>query len=144
MSGTWELMALAAKPVEVQACEKDFKDDMTGQSLDGNLVAAARKQEMEFFLRKEVWVKVPRGTAKAVTGRQPIPVRWVDVNKGDDIHPEYRSRLVAKDIRFKGVESVFAAMPPVEAVRTVASLLATALPGENFGRQEKAGYSSAS
>ena len=54
-------------------------------------------------------------------------MRWVDTNKGDDERQQYRSRLVAQQVRFKGSEAVFAAMLPVEAVRTIASLLATAL-----------------
>ena len=78
--------------------------------------------------------KVPKGTARQTTRRDPIPVRWVDTNKGDDERPQYISRLVAQQIRFKGSEAVFAAMPPVEAIRTIASLLATALPGEDFKR----------
>ena len=35
------------------------------------------------------------------TGKNPISVRWVDINKGDDATPNYRSRLVARDIRKK-------------------------------------------
>ena len=31
------------------------------------------------------------------TGKRPIPVRWIDINKGDKERPVYRSRLVAKD-----------------------------------------------
>ena len=41
------------------------------------------------------------------------------------------SRLVAQQVRS---EAVFAAMLTVEAIRTIASLLATALPGEDFKR----------
>ena len=107
-------------------------DDMTGQPLDKGLVQAARRLEMQFFIDKGVWKKVPKGTARWVTGKSAIPVRWVDVNKGDDLNPEYRSRLVAKDIRQKGTEAAFAAMPPVEAIRTIVSLLATQLPGEGY------------
>ena len=61
-------------------------------------------------------------------------MRWVDTNKGDDERPQYRRRLVAQQVRCKGSEAVFAAMPPAEAIRTIASLLATALPGEDFKR----------
>ena len=31
-------------------------------------------------------------------GKPPISVKWVDVNKGDDLNPNYRSRLVAREI----------------------------------------------
>ena len=34
-----------------------------------------------------------------VTGKKPMPIRWVDTEKGDDENPEYRSRIVAKDLK---------------------------------------------
>ena len=118
--------------MSVEKDSEEYYDDVTGQPLIKELVLEARAKEMAFFENKKVLQKVLRGTAWRVTGRRPIGVRWVDVNKGDDVHPEYRSRLVAKHIRYKGTESAFAAMPPVEAVRVIVSLLATALPGEKF------------
>ena len=29
--------------------------------------------------------------------KAPIGIRWVDINKGDHVHPEYRSRIVAQE-----------------------------------------------
>jgi hypothetical protein len=123
MTGAWE------PPTGIYSMTTD---DVTGQPLRPELVKESRKVELKFFEDKQVLRKVLRGTSMRVTGRAPIPIRWVDTNKGDDQQPEYRSRLVAKQIRFKGTEPTFAAMPPIEAVRTIASLLATALPGERF------------
>ncbi len=40
--------------------------------------------------------------ARRYMGKPPIPVRWVDVNKVDDVNPEYRSRMVAREIRRSG------------------------------------------
>ncbi len=54
----------------------------------------------------------------------------MDVNKGDDIQPKYRSRLVAREIRRPGEESIFAPTPPLESLRTVLSLAATDLRGD--------------
>ena len=39
----------------------------------------------------------------------------MDVNKGDDVNPEYRSRLVAQEIKRDNREDLFAATPPLEA-----------------------------
>ena len=50
---------------------------------------------MEYFTNKEVWVKCPIQEAFDRLGKKPISVRWVDVNKGDDSEPNYRSRLAA-------------------------------------------------
>ena len=40
---------------------------------------------------------------------------WVDANKGDKENPEYRRRLVAKEIKRDKREDLFAATPPLEA-----------------------------
>ena len=76
-------------------------------------------------------MKRPIGEARAVTGKAPISVRWVDVNKGDDIRPNYRSRLVARQLkaRDRSGQCYFAPTPPLEALRTVLSLSVTQLPG---------------
>ena len=65
-------------------------------------MAIARQKELKYFLAKEVWVKRPRNEAYGVTCKRPISVKWVDVNKGDGINPNCRSRLVARDIRLPG------------------------------------------
>ena len=64
---------------------------------------------------------------RQVTGRRAISVRRVDVNKGDDVHPNYRSHLVARQIMAAGKsgETYFAPAPPPEALRTVLSLAVT-------------------
>ena len=90
-----------------------------------DLVRAARKKELEYFNSKGVWEKCRRAAAVAATGRKPITVRRVDVNKGDDDEPNYRSRLVAREIRKKGDNPMFAPTPPLESLRTVLSLAAT-------------------
>ena len=104
-----------------------FRDDLTGQVLRDDLVLQARMKELEFFHSKGVWLKVPRDRARAVTGRNPISVRWVDVNKGDELEPKYRSRLVARQMKAldKSGTSYFAPAPPLEALRTVLSMAMT-------------------
>ena len=39
-----------------------------------------------------MYEKVPIQKGWANTGKDPIGIRWGDVNKGDDANPEYRSR----------------------------------------------------
>ena len=75
-----------------------------------------------------MWVLVPMEEAKRTTGRPPITVRWVHVNKGDDDVPNLRARLVAREMRGAGEEAIFAPTPPLEGLRTVLSLAATQLP----------------
>ena len=110
--------------------KKVFKDAITGQVLDPILVAEARKKELEYFAAKQVWHKRPRAEAYSRMGKPPISVKWVDVNKGDDIHPNYRSRLVAREIRRPGEDSIFAPTPPLESLRTVLSMATTDFKGD--------------
>ena len=92
----------------------NYRDDLTGQPLKDVLVEEARAAELLYFHSKGVWVKVPKGKARAETGRPPISVRWVDVNKGDEKHPNYRSRLVAWQLKAtdRSGQSYFAPAPP--------------------------------
>jgi hypothetical protein len=114
-------------------CSGKFRDDLTGQPLRDELVTAARAKELEFFKTKGVWVKRVMAEARTVTGKPPISVRWVDVNKGDDESPNYRSRLVARQMKAldRSDESFFAPTPPLEGLRTVLSLSTTTVPGKH-------------
>ena len=76
-----------------------YRDDLTGQPLKDSLVQQARAVELQYFHAKGVWVKVPKHEQRASKGRRPISVRWVDVNKGDEQNPNYRSRLVARQLK---------------------------------------------
>ena len=72
---------------------------------------------------------MPRALAKETTGKAPITVKWIDVNKGDDTSPSYRSRLVAREVRQSWEASIFAPTPPLESLRSILSLAATDLEG---------------
>ena len=76
-----------------------FKDDISGQVLRDELVREARRVELDFFNKKGVWMKVPYEEARKRTGKPPITVRWVDTNKGDEVEENYRSRLVARQLK---------------------------------------------
>ena len=45
-----------------------YRDDLTGQLLDPELVRAARAKELEYFESKLVWEKKAMGEARRVTG----------------------------------------------------------------------------
>ena len=46
-----------------------------------------------------------------------IKTRWIDINKGDDMAPVYRSRLVGKEFNNEAMDGIFAGTPPLEALR---------------------------
>ena len=104
-----------------------YRDDITGQVLKDSLVKEARRRELKYFCGKGVWTKKLKNEARAKTGKNAISVRWVD--KGDDMNPRYRLRLVARQLKAhnKSRESFFAPTPPLEALRTVLSFAASSI-----------------
>ena len=60
-------------------------------------------------------------------GKAWVTVKWCDVNKGGHERPEYRSRLVARELKAWGptMGGAFAATPPTESLRFMLSSLAT-------------------
>ena len=99
-------------------------DDVSGSVLDPIKVRRARLKELEYIKAKEVWRKIPRKEALR-RGIKIIPTRWIDVNKGDDVNENYRSRCVAKEFNVSKEEGLFAATPPLEALKYLISTAAT-------------------
>ena len=99
-----------------------FIDEVSGKALETGKVRAARAEEIDYATRYNVWTLVPTQEAWDVTGAGPIGSRWIDINKGDVEHPNYRSRLVIQEVRHSGVEAIFAATPPLESIRVLLSL----------------------
>ncbi len=99
-----------------------FCDDITGELLDSKLVQEAIQEEMDTYKSHGVYRNVPIAESYDKTGKKPIKVRWVIVNKGDRDNPEYRARLVAKEIKMDTRLDLFAATPPPEAKKFLFSL----------------------
>lgn len=95
----------------------EFLDDKTGKPLNAKKVKEAREEEIR-ALESRVYEVVDVSECWEKTGRAPIGVRWVDIDKGFGV---YRSRLVAQDFKPKSKvndkEGLFAAMPPLEVVK---------------------------
>lgn len=56
----------------------------------------ARELEIEYAEKKPVWKKIQGSMAKNKGWKITRP-RWIDINKGDDESPNYRSRMVGKE-----------------------------------------------
>ena len=106
-------------------------DDISAAPLDPVKVTAARKLEIQYAEQKPVWKKILRSVAKA-KGWKIVKSRWIDINKGDDKNPNYRSRMVGKEFNDSVVDGLFAATPPLEALRLLLSWAAT-LPAAPSG-----------
>ena len=71
-----------------------------------------------------MYSKVTRKEAQA-RGWQVIKTRWIDIKKGDDANPVYRSRLVGKQFKNEAMDGIFAGTPPLEALRCLIHEAAT-------------------
>ena len=103
-------------------------DDVTGAELKPGLVRKARSEEMAFFKEMNAYTRCPRSRVTAEGGKL-IDVRWIDTNKGDSEDPNYRSRLVGRDFNTYKDDSLYAATPPLEALRLIISHAATVRGG---------------
>ena len=113
-------------------------DDVSGNELDFKLTLKARMEEMEEFKKHGVYEKVREEVCWAVTGKGPIGTKWIDINKGDESKPEYRSRLVAQQVKYNSKEkNIFAATPPLEAQKLLFSMAVTEGIGFQKGEKEK-------
>ena len=108
-----------------------YVDDVSGRDLDAGLVEEARRAEIDIISQMQVWEVVDRPAGKTVIG-----TRWVDVNKGDEDHPNYRSRLVAKEIRRGSLQEYFAAMPPLAALRLLVAFAVSAWLPDSSGKRK--------
>ncbi len=88
--------------------DQTSKDDVTGHLLNPELIGAARAKELEYLDGRDVWELRSIEGCRRHTGKPPVSVRWVDVNKGDDVNPNTRSRFIARQFRQAGEQAIFA------------------------------------
>ena len=104
----------ASIPYAYDDCGWNFYDDISGKPLNNTLVTKARAEEMGVIAEMKIWDVVDRPKNMRVIG-----TRWVDVNKGDEANPYYRSRLVAQEYKRDQEWAFFTATPPLETLRAL-------------------------
>ena len=105
--------------------ETPYWDDIYGKPLDPAGVKEARKEEVQVITEMGVCEVIPRPA-----GEKVISTRWVDINKGDEDRPKYRSRFVARELKPRGShrgdvanwDEFYASMPPLSALRILFTL----------------------
>ena len=102
-----------------------FWDEMSGKQLNSEEAIAARFDEIKQFHSHDVYEKVPIEDCWKSTGKAPVKIKWVDINKGDNVNHDYRSRLVAKEFKMDKRLDLFAATPPLEAKKAIFSAAVT-------------------
>ena len=113
-------------------------DDVSNKFLKIDKVHAARAEEVEQIHVRKIYDKVPMARCFEETGGPPVPTGWLDINKagadandgGEDKEDNYRSRLVAKELRAWGgalgfEELIFASSLPIECLKLLISIWVT-------------------
>eukprot|EP00971_Amphidinium_carterae_P101983 2018866-Amphidinium_carterae.2 len=81
---------------------------------------------MQFLAELDAYEIVTLEECQRQTNKRPIPVGWVDVNKGDQQRPSVRARLVVKETKYNSdltdPSATFACTPPYESLRLLVSL----------------------
>ncbi len=75
---------------------------MTGVPLPTDAVEAARQEAMDYYKHMDAYDEVEVKECKAGTGKELISCRWRDINKGDAMTIEVRSRLIAREMKVNG------------------------------------------
>ena len=97
--------------------------------LDPEQVVKAGADELGWIHRQKVYAKVPLEECYQNTGHPPITLNWVDRNNGDEQRPNYRSRLVVREVKKSSRTDMlpehesFSAMPPLEALKLLCSIM---------------------
>ena len=99
-------------PFSYDGCGWDYIDDTSGKLLNNKHVGKARAEETSVIREFGVWEVVDRPRDEVVFG-----TRWVDINKGDESRPFYRSRLVVQEYKRQADWSFLTATPSLEALR---------------------------
>ena len=120
-----DMLNVSQENVDAEEYLDEYVDDVSGQPLIRELVQSARKEEMVEFEQHGVYTKVPISECIRMSGKGPIGSKWIDINKGDVLHPDNRSRLVAKEIKRGPSDDMFAATPPLEAKKSLFSMALT-------------------
>ena len=135
-----ELMNVAKQmSSEYQSVEEDNQeemeaawDDVSGAALNPKAVKRARKEEIDYVHKMLLYDKLPVEECISMTGRSPISTRWIDINKGDASNPDYRLRLVAREMKTHKRNGSLAATHPLEALKMILAMTATANKGESI------------
>ena len=105
-------------------------DDVSGAQLDPKVAKLARQEEIDYIHKMNLYTKVPVQECHQKAGKGTISVRWIDVNKGDIERPNYRSRLVAREINTHKRDDLFSATPLLEVLKLLVPMAATNNRGE--------------
>ena len=91
----WEINSIGVMgPTEEGDCNTlwretgQYWDDLAGRKLGPEQANQATAEDIEGATEYQVHEKVPIEECLRVTGKQPLDIRWIDINKGDEDNEE--------------------------------------------------------
>jgi hypothetical protein len=72
-----------------------YIDEYTGDVLDPKLIRAAIMEELNYCNDKHIWQLEDLRRVREIADAVHVRTRWVLCNKGDEVNPDTRARLVA-------------------------------------------------
>ena len=109
-----------------------FWDDVNGGYLPEDLVLSAKGEEIDWVHSEDVFEIVPMQECRDA-GMKPLDLIWVDTDKSvDPTRKKNRSRLCARELKTKKQGKIqralpasqwFSAVPPLEAVKVLVSIM---------------------
>ena len=106
--------------------------DNEGGSLDPELCAKARREEVEYIRRHKMYVRVPREVCLRETGKAPIKTGWADTDKGTAREAQRAREMVAKEYRTHARPELYTSTRSLEALKIVLSEIATGEREERY------------
>ena len=100
--------------------DAEFVVDIIGHNLKKEMAIKAKLLEIRFFRQMKLYTKV-----KKEPGMRVITTKWLDINKGESNIPNYRSRLVGRELNLPKTDDLFAGTPPLESLRFILSTCAS-------------------
>ena len=92
-------------------------DDNKGGWLDPELCAKARREEVEYIRRHQMYTSVFREVCLRETRTPPIKTGCADTDKWQPAKPNVRARWVAKENKTLARPELYASTPPLEALK---------------------------
>ena len=119
--------------------DSTFWDYVNGGKLNARDVRKARQLEVEYLDKMGVFERAPCNVARSNTRTEPIQLPWEDTLKSSGIHRSWWQKGFAKDPKHEGFAN-FSATPPLDFVKMMISMVASALKDEvsRYGEQNVA------
>ena len=83
---------------DTENCKQTDFDEYTGYVLPEGPVRAAIMEELGYVSEKVIWAAADYGEMNSDSTSTFVRMRWVLCNKGDEVSPDVRARLVACEI----------------------------------------------